>query len=1244
MSGQADQRRMTPVSISVSAPSLLICRAIRWMMISPLRHLIISGISFSSRRISMGRFDYTSVSLEGTNIIEASAGTGKTYSLAGIFLRLVLEEKNLPVDKILVVTFTDAATNELRDRIRQRLVDARRALSAERFDELPLDLQNDYIKECFLARDSLWRQEAVRRAGNAVICFDESSISTIHSFCQRVLRENAFEYGSLFNAELVPDQGPILEEILNDFIRRRLYSMDTSLVDEVKDIFLGQSLHKAMRQAMAKPLADLLPETMVPETSLIAVRKDVIQTFESSAKIWNADRSGIMTILSTSASLGKKFNGSAPGYCELVDACIAGGSPFAGLDDKCRYLGSAYLDEKCEGKEAVVHSFFDAWQSFLDALERVSIIRAGYEASVCVEFITYARKELSRRKAARNIWSFDDLLSRVYEGLSGADGIKVAQSVRSRFSAALIDEFQDTDSMQCRIFDSIFNTDGSVLFYIGDPKQAIYSFRGADIYAYQKARGSVRNSFFLDINRRSDEGVLRSVNALFSVPDPFLSEITYQPACSDEKERLMTEHGERAAGCVIWTVEGRDEKTLLSKGSARPLVAAAVAEEIARILSASDAGTMTIDGKKIRPGDIAVLVEMNFHCDAVRDELSRRGIPSVSNDNRSIYESEECTDLERFIKAVSDHTYIPAALVSSLIGLEPFECAAMIADDESWNDVLAEFASYSKLWDEGGFMRMFREFLSRRQILSTRVSGQGGVRAVTNILHCAECIHRAAAEKGLSRQGVLQWLADVREDPTMGIEPELRLETDDEAVSIVTVHKSKGLEYPIVFVPFTWDSPGVKKDSPMSYHDAEGSQVIDCTRDGGESFSEHFCAAEYERLSEQLRLLYVAMTRAKYRCYLTVGCIGRKGYNEGYPVSAVSYLLHGEGLGLSRETGVLPLRKAVEAMPSADLHSTLASRLSSARDVCRIEPIPEGFTVWTRDAAAGTKTGKERSPLRQLRDDWKISSFSYITAGSVHGYESRLDESHDDGRVQTEGFPAGADAGSCLHEILEKTPFSVDEPALRAQAQRSLASFGIDSQHLDAACALVRSTMNASLGSGIVLSKIPDTAVLKEMEFYFPAAGIDAQGLYSLFSRHASSFSCGETDSLSSLSFQEFSGFLKGFIDCFFVHEGKYYIIDWKSNWLGTDPSAYESESLGRAMDHHRYTLQGYIYALAVHRYLSVRIPGYTYESMFGGVYYLFMRGIDPARDGNGVWFSRPSSDFMADLERFFIRNTEAVK
>lgn len=1190
----------------------------------------------------MKRFDYISVPLSGSNIIEASAGTGKTYSIAGIFLRLILE-KDMTVDRILVVTFTDAATSELRDRIRRRLVDARSALSAESYDELPDPLENEYIEHLFSHFDPAQRKELAQKADRAITCFDESAISTIHSFCQRVLRENAFEYGSLFNAELITDQSVLIEEIQHDFLRTRLYSMPPELIDDLKDLYLGGTLSSAIEQALSKPLARVAARK-VTEKTILAAGRAVADAFAAAADIWHGARDDIEKTLVTSSSFDKGFISRAPGYCETVDAVMRAGNPAAGFDATCAYLGNIYLDGKCDkaGKERVSHPFFGAWQRFLDARSARDAALAGYAGSISAEFIAFARTELVRRKSERNVWSFDDLLSRVYDGLTHQGGDRIAKSVLSRFHAALVDEFQDTDRMQCRIFDAIFNTDGALLFYIGDPKQAIYSFRGADIDAYEDAKNSVLEKYSLDTNWRSAGGLIDAVNAFFSVNNPFLAGdgIGFSPATAGGPAKVMTEKQKPAVPFVVWTVAGKDEKKPLSKERARDAVSSAVAEEIARILTLSDSGEMQIDGKKIRPGDIAVVVEKNSHSEPLRAALSERGIPSVSSDSRTIYATDECLDIERFVKAVSDHRYIPASLVSGLIGVDPHDLASAMADDAAWNDILAEFAQYARLWDEGGFMRMFRSFLARRTILESCVSRNGGVRSVANILHCAECIHRAAAEQGLSRPGVQQWLASVREDPSSGIEKELRLETDEDAVTIITVHKSKGLEFPIVFVPFSWDSPGVFEGAPLVYHDEKKQQVIDCTRKGVPSYDESYCAAEFEHLGEQLRLLYVAMTRAKYRCYLAVGKIGTA---EGYPGSAAAYLLHGGDVALSKKTGIAPLVEKVKELSYDDIRAGLSSRLSSAAGAFQITALPEGSTSWAGSSGAAGVIGSERTPTHQLRDDWKISSFSYITAGSVSGYEPRSDESHDPSRSEGKGFPAGADPGSCLHEILEKTPFNADDDSIRGCAATVLERWNIDPVHCDAAVRLVRNTLSSPLNQEIVLSDVSDASCLKELEFYFPAALIDAEGLKDLFARHASSFRYGETGSLASLSFQEFSGFLKGFIDCLFEYKGRYYVVDWKSNWLGDSPEKYDAASLGRAMDHHRYTLQGHIYALASHRYLSQRIPGYSYDRDFGGVFYLFMRGLDPEHAGNGVWFTKPSSAMMDDLEGFFLRSPEVT-
>ncbi|MGL4369999.1 MAG: UvrD-helicase domain-containing protein, partial [Spirochaetota bacterium] len=416
-----------------------------------------------------------------------------------------------------------------RDRIRRCLVEARDALRLSSADALTGEMKtNEYLVSLLKEKDRAWRDVAAQRADTAVKSFDEAAISTIHSFCQRILRENAFEYGSLFNAELVTDQKEIIDEITRDFCRIKLIGgASAESVALIKDAVVDAGLERTLASTLSRPLAKLLPDTTVPPDDILSARRECNAAFAAACESWKKDGAVIEESLEKFSGWSKTFSSNISRRCGEMSQMLASDDHFSENFSDNNQLSYDFVQRqilKAAKDTFVFHPFFSLWQEYLNLRAQYDSSCAIFISGVRAEFVRFGKKELSKRKEARNIWSFDDLLSRVYDGLDGKNAERIIRTVRSRFSAALIDEFQDTDPLQCEIFQRIFNDPRSILFYIGDPKQAIYSFRGADIYAYVKAKKSISSHYSLDSNYRSSQRLLKSVNTLFGGAHPFLKD------------------------------------------------------------------------------------------------------------------------------------------------------------------------------------------------------------------------------------------------------------------------------------------------------------------------------------------------------------------------------------------------------------------------------------------------------------------------------------------------------------------------------------------------------------------------------------------------------------------------------------------------------------------------------------------------------------------------------------------------
>ncbi|BDV41231.1 hypothetical protein GURASL_01540 [Geotalea uraniireducens] len=1083
----------------------------------------------------MEPFNLLHTPLSGRHLIEASAGTGKTFTIAGLYLRLLLERR-LRADQILVVTFTEAATEELRDRIRRRLREAVDAFAAGSSDDPLLD---------GLLGGGIAAPEALRLLSAALRSFDEAAIFTIHGFCQRALRDNPFASGSLADTELLADQERLLQEVAADFWRDTVYRAPAPLVRKVVDE--GVSPGRLLRSVGTRggPLLRVIPELPLPE--------------------------------------------------------LPAGDP----------------DE----------AFLDQW---LLALKR--------------QFHAYLAAELPRRKRRANVRSFDDLLLDLYQALQAAQGDALAGAVRERYRAALVDEFQDTDPLQFGIFDALYPLAGEApLFMIGDPKQAIYSFRGADVFAYLAAAAATEQRHTLDENWRSEPALVRAVNALFAGrPAPFLFPgIAFHPVRAAEREqRLLTVDGAAdPAPFKIHFVPRREAGKPINKGDGAELLVQGVAAEIARLLDEGGAGRLLIGDRPLVAGDIAVLVRKNRQARLVQQELNRLGIPAVLRGAGNLFDSPEAAEILLVLGAVAepaDERRLRAALVTDLAGIGGDGLARLLGDESAWETVLEEFRGYHDLWAKSGCMPMAMRLLAGRQVRSRLLALPDGERRLTNILHCFELLHEAAVAGNLGMEATVSWLAERLSEEQRREEHEIRLETDEAAVQLVTIHKSKGLEYPVVFCPFCWEGRDGTGETVL-FHDEAGRAVLDL---GSPELPRHRQRAAEENLAEGLRLLYVAVTRAKNRCYLAWGAFKDAGG------SAMHYLLHPD----------VPGDKGQVALSDEAIRAELEQLAVASGGAIAVTPLPPRAPAGVYRPPVAAEPLSCREFHGTIEHDWRVASFTSFVSQAEHVAElpDRDEWVAGDGapllreppaeRQTIRDFPRGTRAGIFLHEIFEELDFAAGPAGIaEAAVAEKLRRHGFAGEWLPAVTAMLGQVLTVPLPAGEASFRLADLRPggwLTELEFYFPLRFITADGLREAAARWSGlEQPVSLTELVTGLTFQPVRGVVRGFVDLVCEWQGRYFIIDWKSNYLGSQPADYQPPQLRESMRSHRYPLQYLLYTVALHRHLAVRLADYDYDRHFGGVHYLFLRGIEAARgDGAGIFHDRPPRQLIEELERLFVR------
>ena len=1193
----------------------------------------------------MNRLDPLYVPLSGFNLIEASAGTGKTYTLTALHVRLVVE-LGIAVNRILVVTYTNAATKELRDRIRGRLLQVRTAFlrgRADPEDELAvrlLDLQPD-------------RDIAIRRLTNAVRGFDEAAIFTIHGFCQRALGDHAFASGLAFETELLADTGELLQNIVDDFWRRELYPAAPMVAQYFLDAgHTPERLRSQIERHLNKPYLRIITPGGVVDGAALA---DTFATaFRQARELWQTDRAVIEDLLLTWPGLNRRSYGLKyiPGWLVAMDGYLSGEIPKLALFSTFNRFTTTKLQTSMnQGNAAPEHPFFAICDTLYTSGQALA---EYYRHQLPVKLLAYCNAELAIRKRQQQVQSYDDLLLNLHQALHRPrQGAALAETLRQRYAAALIDEFQDTDPVQYAIFRRIYTGAHQPVFLVGDPKQAIYSFRGADIFAYLNARHDTpaTHRYTLDVNWRSDPRLLTALNALFGAAkdQPFLvDEIPFHPALPAERKlhQRLTIQGRTEPPLQLWLLTDGSEP--FNKGMTGEWVAQATAAEIARLLNLGARHEARLGDRALTGGDMAVLVRSHWQGRLIRQQLLRLNVPSVQHADASVFTTPEARQLDWLLAAVLEPGHegrVRTALASDLFGLSGEALHRLHEDERAWAQWLEKLQDYRQLWREHGFIRFFRAWLIAEGIPQRLLAFRDGERRLTNLLHLAELTHVASrSHPGMA--GLLKWLGDRRRNSSnQDEEQQLRLESDEHLVRIVTVHKSKGLEYPITFCPFLWDGRlrTDEQDDVLLYHDPENPGQTLLTIGAAEDDPAH-TYARHEEMAESLRLFYVALTRAQQRCTLVWGKI------KSGETAPPAWLLHRPTV---KEPGKDWLQATAERfgkLTGPALRQEVHTGLAPAGETVAITALPLKVGEPYQPPVVAEPQLTARSFARYF-EYWRVGSFTALTATRHAADLAELPDYDVNAAAPVvevvalagvpvardiSSFPRGARSGTCLHAIFERLDFSRGErEPLEKLVRRTLTGHGLDAEAWTPIVAdWVQQILTTSLDeSGLQLATVTPERRINELEFYYPLVELRVEALRQILAQQG--YAVGPLqEMLDRLQFSPVRGYMKGFIDLVFESGGRFYLVDYKSNWLGAEPVAYRQESLTDVMARESYVLQYLIYTVAVHRYLQLRVAGYDYDRHFGGVYYLFLRGMNPASGaGYGVFHDRPAPALIMALD-----------
>ena len=1150
-----------------------------------------------------------------------------------------------------MVTFTDAATKELRDRIRTRLAEAARYFRGE------IDAPDALVEEL---RDQFAPEQWAACAGRLDIAaqwMDEAAVSTIHGWCQRMLREHAFDSGSLFTQTLETDHSDLLGEVLRDYWRLFCYPMHGDALNWVRANWSGPAALmprvRALFGSSRQPAnAEQTPAQMI-EACLLERRQALVQLKAPWLQWAQELREICLQGVASKTVDGRKMQARyfEPWFEKL--------SAWAADEDQEQLdLGTGFTrltpDGMAEAWKGVApqHPGLDAMPGLKAALDGLP----SPDAAVLQHAAHWVSVRFEEEKRRRAEMGFDDMLLRLDSALQADGGDRLATLIREQFPVALIDEFQDTDPVQYRIFETIYriedNCPDTGLFLIGDPKQAIYAFRGADIYTYLRARQATAGRLHtLDTNFRSSHAMVKAVNHVFERAElrdsgrgAFLfregseNPVPFVSVKSQGRKEVLQLDGQPVSALTLWQLPSEQP---LSGAVYRQYLAAACASQIVELLNGGQQGRCGFikDGEALRgvlPADIAILVRDGKEAQAVRRELSSRGVRSVYlSDKDSVYAAQEAHDVLAWLKACAEPDVerpLRAALACITLDLPLVELERLNQDELAWERRVMQFRGYRETWRKQGVLAMLRRLLHDFELPQALIARPDGERVLTNVLHLSELLQQAAAELD-GEQALIRHLAEhLALSGQAGEEQILRLESDEQLVKVVTIHKSKGLEYPLVFLPFICSAKPVDGSRlPLHFHDAAGNAQVSL-----KPTPELIAQADDERLAEDLRLLYVALTRARHACWLGVADLKRGNSNRSVlHLCALGYLLGGGAM----------------LAESAGLQSWLAE-VQQGCDALQCEPVPAADAAHFYPPLNQATLLEPLIPGRRAAENWWIASYSALRIGDslspAEAPESALAQKlSDDERLDPEAprevllsggdihrFPRGPNPGTFLHGLLEwagSEGFKADPEAIKDAVARRCNRRGWQGwietlsdwlQHLQDEPLRLNNGQPA-----VVLSELSQYQI--EMEFWFASHKVDVVQMDTLVRQHThgGAARAGAEPSL-------LNGMFKGFIDLTFEHQGRYYVADYKSNWLGTDDSAYTEQAMTASILDNRYDLQYVLYLLALHRQLKARLPGYDYDQHMGGALYLFLRGT--RAQGQGVFFTRPPRLLIESLDLMF--------
>jgi exodeoxyribonuclease V beta subunit len=1069
--------------------------------------------------------------ISGVNLVEASAGTGKTFSVGILVLRCLLEQK-LPIGKILMVTFTKAAVAELEERVR-KFVRLAYDVAFGNTEFNKDDLIHDLVRASLIKDSENTKKILVR----ALSHLDELSVMTIHSFCEKNLKEFAFSSGQMFQQEIIADEADLIARFAEEYSQNLLCGEDKHLVvsnskvsysdfkDRIKNFLKGEEL-LALDVIGEDPIAELEDLLKNQLDGLLAYRDDPV------------DKNG------------KKFKKAI----EKENINLTNTTDL--LDFLKPKISNVYVKE--------------IPSPYIEAIHAVLKYETDVPSYIYKKGLHEIAEKVRLHKESRALLSYDDLITKMHDAVNNNAFVT---NVSKNYWAVFIDEFQDTDEKQHRIFETIFAENARVLYYIGDPKQSIYSWRSADLDVYDAAKEAVKSDhqFTMTTNFRSEKKYVDAVNALYA-------KLGNDDFSREKLNYIKVEANNSGDSFNHAQSEGRLNLAIVDKKELHKQVALKIQEVL-------NSKHYSLQGKKVVASDIGVLVRSGKDGLGVKSFLEEFGIPSILRDGASVFKSDEAMFVLNILRAIDkvNQKNIGVALVGSYFGISSSEWPNRNSEAD-----LIFFKEMQVAFPERGVLSVINQVLNHYRFFEQTNQLGAGDRIQSNVQQLSELLYEQQNKGSEQLADLCQYIEREKKSTFTSDEDdhEKRIESDENAVQISTIHKAKGLQYNIVFALTGFNNEPLRTSTYFSYKDPVTKKKVErfkhnktslasLSEDAQKKYDAALIYYKEQSHEENCRMIYVMLTRAVYG----------------------SYLFSTEKDETKDKGSFKNAKIAIES-------------LSGQYGICANFEVNSTYPQWEVTIQEESKTIGLRSTkhLQPFAGTYYTQSYSSL---SGHAYKPQEKEDYAESELSEydtyvfDVLPKGAQAGTFMHELFEVADFSDSESwkkAVEKQCKRYGGKYEKE-DHKTGLVNLIRNTVESDLGDGLTLNAINNEGKLNEMEFFLTTKDWD------VLNNEIVKKDFGERLSLNYDKVPD--GFLNGFIDLIFEHNGRYHVLDWKSNHLGNNVANYTADKLDEAMTNSNYHLQYLIYSIALYRYLKQVLGSqFDYDTHMGNVYYLFFRGL----------------------------------